>query len=77
MKEIRLGIDQPPAERALGVHWDVEADTLGFKVDVSAFQDRPLTRRGLLSVISGVYDPLGLASPFVMRGRLLLQEFHV
>ena len=74
VKEIHLGIDQLPSERALGVHWDVENDSLGFNANVQMFEDRPMTRRGLLSVVSAVYDPLGLASPFIMRARMMLQE---
>ena len=36
-----------PEEIALGVLWDVENDTLGFKVNL---KEKPLTRRGVLSV---------------------------
>ena len=43
-------------ERALGVQWHVMSDTLCFKI---AIKDKPLTRRGILSVISSIYDPLG------------------
>ncbi|XP_064639531.1 uncharacterized protein LOC135495055 [Lineus longissimus] len=37
-------------------------------------RDKPLTRRGLLSVISSVYDPLGLVSPFVLKGKKILKN---
>ena len=33
-----------------------------------------MTRRWLLSIISSAYDPLGLAAPFLLQGRLLNQE---
>ena len=33
-----------------------------------------MTRRGLLSIISSVYDPLGLAAQFLLQGSLLNQE---
>ena len=58
-------------ERALGVHWCLENDTLGFRVNL---QDTPLTRRGILSTISSVYDPLGIAGPFLLKGRKILQQ---
>ena len=32
------------------------------------------TRRGILSVVSSVYDPLGLAAPFVLPAKRLLQD---
>ena len=60
-----------PIERALGVQWCLEADSLSFRISLD---DKPLTRRGILSTISSVYDPLGLASPFLLRGRKILQQ---
>lgn len=33
-----------------------------------------MTRRGMLSVTSSVYDPLGLVSPFILPAKLLIQE---
>ena len=44
-----------PAERALGVLWDKETDKFGFRVTL---KQKSWTRRGLLSVISSVYDPV-------------------
>ena len=66
-----LLLDQLPIERALGVRWDVESDTFGFKITV---KDRPATRRGILSVVSSVYDPLGFAAPFTLPAKTLLQD---
>ena len=59
-----------PIERALGVHWCLDADTLGFRITL---QDSPLTRRGILSTISSIYDPFGFAGPFLLKGRKILQ----
>ena len=36
--------------------------------------DKPYTRRGMLSMISNIYDPLGLASPFLLKGKSTLQD---
>ena len=44
-------------ERALGIIWKIEIDTLGFQLQLLK---KPLTRRGLLCVLSSVYDPLGI-----------------
>ena len=59
-----------PIERALGVFWDADNDVIKFKIDL---KDQPMTRQGMLSVISSIYDPLGLACPFLLQGRRLLQ----
>ena len=37
-------------------------------------EDTPLTRRGILASISSVFDPLGIASPFLLKGRLVLLQ---
>jgi len=66
-----LLLDQLPIERALGVRWDVESDTFGFKISV---KDRPPTRRGILSVVRSVYAPLGFAAPFTLQAKALLQD---
>ena len=63
-----------PIERALGIFWDAENGVIKFKIDLIKFKkDQPMTRRGMLSVISSIYDPLGLACPFLLQGRRLLQ----
>ena len=35
---------------------------------------KDLTRRGILAVVSSIYDPLGLAAPFVLTAKILLQD---
>ena len=37
-------------------------------------KDHELTRRGLLSTISSVYDPLGFLSPLLLNAKAVLQE---
>ena len=58
-----------PDEQALGILWNVEADTLGFKI---AIKEKPLTRRGMLSTLSSIYDPLGLGLPFLLKGKQII-----
>lgn len=53
------------------MYWFVESDSLGFQLGI---KDQPTTRRGILSVTSSIYDPLGIASPFVMTAKSLLQQ---
>lgn len=71
VKAIDLSKDHLPVERALGVKWCVETDTSGFKVD---FKLKPPMRRGIVSVVSSVYDPFGLAAPFLSPAKQLLQD---
>ena len=59
-----------PAETALGVQWNTPDDSFTFSIQVNR---RPLTKRKMLSIISSISNPLGLASPFVLEGMQLLQ----
>ena len=61
-----------PSEQALAVPWNNETDNFGFKL---ILKQKPVTRRGLLSIISSVYYPLGPAAPFLLQGKLINQEF--
>ena len=60
-----------PAEKALGIQRNIPDYSFTFNIQVNR---RPLTKRKILSIISSIYDPLGLASPFVLEGRQLLQS---
>ena len=71
VKELDPTRDALPIERALGVSWFVETDKFGFKICV---KKRPCTRRGILSVVSSIYDPLAMAAPFILPAKLLLQD---
>ena len=49
----------------------MESDKFTFKV---ALKDRPNTRRGILSLTSSVYDPLGFVAPIILPAKKLLQD---
>ena len=56
-----LSQQQLPPERALGVLWKAEDDLFGFEVTT---MQKPMTRRGVLSTLSSIYDPMGFLSPY-------------
>jgi len=58
-------------ERALGVRWNLQSDSFMFKIEM---KKKPPTRRGMLSSISSVFDPLGFLAPVIMIPKLMLQE---
>ena len=60
-----------PAERALGVHWNTHQDVLGIQIKSM----NPIcTRRGLLSIMSSIYDPMGLVVPYVLVAKKIFQD---
>lgn len=71
VKGLDLNHDALPVERALGVYWDIDSDSFCFKINI---KDKPLTRRGLLSVVSSVYDPLGFAGPYTLKAKMIIQD---
>ncbi|XP_038049672.1 uncharacterized protein LOC119723185 [Patiria miniata] len=70
-KEVDLDNGLLPVERALGVHWDTHTDVLGIKIKP---KEKGYTRRGLLSIVSSVYDPLGFVCPFVLQAKKIFQD---
>ena len=51
--------------------WDNKEDCFKFHVKL---KDGPFTRRGLLSALSSVFDPLGFLAPLILVAKLLLQD---
>ena len=72
LQELDLACDPLPIERTLGIMWCAESDTFQFRIVI---QDRPLTRRGILSTVCSVYDPLGFVAPLILMGKQILQKF--
>ncbi|XP_057704031.1 uncharacterized protein LOC130922855 isoform X1 [Corythoichthys intestinalis] len=60
-----------PVQRSLGLCWSIATDTFTFQVAVS---DKPFTRRGVLSTVNSLFNPLGLVAPVTIRGQALLRE---
>ena len=71
LRNLDLRHDSLPPQRSLGVYCNLEQDIFSFKVDL------PEKRRGVLSIVNSMYDPLGLAVPVPLEGRLLLQQLVI
>ena len=64
-------LDGSSNDRVLGVQWRVKEDKFTFDVNLP---QKPCTRRGILSTIASLYDPLGFAAPVTLEGKLILQS---
>lgn len=71
LKDLDLDVDPLPLQRSLGVGWNLENDSFTFRVGKDA---KPFTRRGILSVVNSLYDPLGFAAPVTIQGKALYRE---
>ena len=58
---------------ALGISWDPVSDHMRFTTPNIGSSNNP-TKRRVLSIIARLFDPVGWLSPFVIRGKILLQE---
>ncbi|KAL7880976.1 hypothetical protein SRHO_G00032300 [Serrasalmus rhombeus] len=70
-QDLDLEVDNLPIERALGVQWCSESDQYRFKINL---KERPHTKRGLFSIVSSIFDPLGFLSPIVLPAKGILQD---
>nr|CAI5833271.1 unnamed protein product [Callosobruchus analis] len=61
-------------KRTLGLIWRAYSDELTYSVDQRDITVTKVTKRGLLSAISRIFDPLGLISPVILRFKILLQQ---
>ncbi|XP_056597979.1 uncharacterized protein LOC130433119 [Triplophysa dalaica] len=71
MHDVDLRHDDLPVQTVLGVKWSANSDTFSFKV---ILDEKPATRRGILSTIASVFDPLGFLAPFLLLGKKILQD---
>ena len=60
-----------PFDKTLGLQWYIENDSFTFDIKEKS---KPLTRRGLLSVTSSLFDPLGFVAPVTLSAKLILQN---
>ena len=58
----------------LGLKWDLNNDTLVVSRGTSSTITECLTQRLVLSLVSKVYDPIGLVAPFTVGARLILKD---
>ncbi|GAA48675.1 hypothetical protein CLF_101899 [Clonorchis sinensis] len=66
-----LDISDSTLHKTLGLCWSIKTDCCRFKVDLPT---RPATKRGILSRIASLYEPLGFVAPFLLQPKRLLQR---
>lgn len=71
LKHIDLRLDEAPLQKSLGLPWDLQTDS--FKVDVS-LDLKSFTKRGMLSTLNNLYDPIGFISPVTLKGKILFRK---
>ncbi|XP_041427144.1 uncharacterized protein LOC121396364 [Xenopus laevis] len=72
LKDLDLDTDSLPLQRSLGLLWNFKADTFTFQINK---EEKPFTRRGVLSTINSLYDPLGFVTPVTIQDyKIMLRD---
>ncbi|XP_073943810.1 uncharacterized protein isoform X2 [Choristoneura fumiferana] len=58
--------------KTLGLHWLCDSDTLSFSINIDLREK--ITKRHVLSVISQIFDPLGLVGPVIVEAKMIMQS---
>ena len=74
VSEIDLGSQPLPDSKALGLVWNTEKDIL--LINLLEFCEAS-ARRQMASQLASQFDPLGMASPFILGARLIWQKVSI
>ena len=69
--DLDMALGEPKIERALGIQWCVASDQFHFRTQA---KENPFTRRGVLSTVASIFDPLGFVAPVILLGKKILQR---
>ena len=74
-----LGLGWKPIEDSIHVRIDLNHNkrTKGLRKPPVPIEDIPFTRRICLRLVNGIFDPLGLFSPVVVRLKILMKQHFV
>ncbi|XP_043661633.1 uncharacterized protein LOC122625611 [Drosophila teissieri] len=68
-----LQLDDEMLTSTLGLKWDQVGDTFMFSFS-PRFDSDHVTKRSILSIVSSLFDPLGLVTPIIIVAKIILQE---
>lgn len=71
--EINLSKGYLPTTKTLGILWIADDDCFTFRIADLA-SSTTLTKHVMLKNIARLFDPVGFLSPYIITGKVLLQE---
>ena len=72
LTEINLSVNNTPINPALGIMWNSKTDIFHIKYKLKSVL---ATKWGILSLISSIFDPLGLTTPALIEPKWILQLY--
>ena len=74
--EIHTFTDDSKYSKTLGIEWNITSDRLRLNVSDSPALDK-MTKRGIVSDVAKVFDPLGLFSPATVKMKVLQRLWEI
>jgi len=71
-KGILIDDENQLAVKTLGIRWNAITDDFTF--EVKPFNQEFVTKRNLLSWVARIFDPLGMLSPYIIIGKMIIQK---
>ncbi|XP_043471057.1 uncharacterized protein LOC122504184 [Leptopilina heterotoma] len=71
-ENIDLLINKGIETKALGIQWNTISDEFVYKLVEKP--DHKYTKRTILSIIAGLYDPIGLLGPIIVSAKIVMQQ---
>ena len=59
--------------KTLGIFWSPNHDFIHYSVPIYS-EGKSLTKRKALSIISQIFDPMGLIGPIILKGKIIMQQ---
>ena len=72
---VNLDLKKLSTETALDLKWNTEEDMFVWEASkiLQVVNQRPMTRRGMVSAVYSLFDPLRFIAPYTMKVKLMLQ----
>ncbi|XP_062593639.1 uncharacterized protein LOC134255146, partial [Saccostrea cucullata] len=71
LSDVHLDLHTTPTQSSLGLSWNLSLDVFTFPTDL---KDVPETKRGVLSCLHSLYDPIGFLSPVILAGKFIFRD---
>lgn len=71
LKDLKLGAGPLSLQWSHGLIWNLESDSFRFQV---SHEEKLFTKRGILSTVQSLYDPLGFVAHITVQGKALVRE---
>ncbi|XP_045774640.1 uncharacterized protein LOC123873700 [Maniola jurtina] len=75
-KNKTLNLDESLPCKTLGLQWDCNLDHLLFTIDLDP-KAKKITKRKILSLISQIFDPLGILGPCTVQAKKVMQNLWI